>query len=44
MKFDRQKFILVSTKYISYLINIVIVGAVVGGVALWVKLLIASSR
>ncbi len=41
--FDRQKIILVATKYISYFINIVIVGVVGGGIFLWVKMLIASA-
>jgi hypothetical protein len=42
--FDRQKLILVTTKYASYLINIVIVGAVLSGIALWIHLLILSAK
>jgi hypothetical protein len=38
--FDKQKFILVSTKYISYAINLVIVLAVVGGIVFWIRSLI----
>jgi hypothetical protein len=42
--FDRQKFILVSTKYIAYVINIVIIAAVAFGVYMWIDMLIQSAK
>lgn len=44
MKIDREKIILVTTKYLSYLINIAIVGAVLGGAGMWVYLLYLSAK
>ncbi|HEY9687040.1 MAG TPA: hypothetical protein V6C52_08710 [Coleofasciculaceae cyanobacterium] len=44
MMFDRQKIILVSTKYISYFINIVIIMALVGGIYYWIQLLIQAAK
>ena len=42
--FNKQKLILVTTKYLSYLINILIVSAVVGGAAAWVYMLYLSAQ
>ena len=42
--FDRQKIILTINKYISYVINIVIVAAIVGFVVFWVQTLIQSAQ
>jgi hypothetical protein len=42
MKFDKQKIILVTTKYLSYLINTVIILGIGGLVAGWIYLLYKS--
>jgi large-conductance mechanosensitive channel len=42
--FDRQKVILTINKYISYLINILIVAALVGFIAFWIQTLIRSAQ
>jgi|GEM_PF-5533677 hypothetical protein len=44
MKIDREKIILVTTKYLSYLINIAIVGGLLGGAGTWVYLLYLSAK
>lgn len=41
--FDRQKIILFGTKYIAYLLNAVIILAVVGFIAMFVQTLIQSA-
>ena len=41
--FDRQKIILTSAKYVSYLVNIAIIAAVAFGVYLWIDMLIQSA-
>lgn len=42
--FDRQKIILFSTKCVAYLLNTVIILAVVGFVAMFVQMLIESAK
>lgn len=42
MKFDKEKVILIVTKYLSYLINTVILLAIAGFVAGWVYFLYKS--
>lgn len=42
--FDKQKFILVTTKYLAYLINIVILAVLAGGVVGWIFMLYKSSQ
>jgi hypothetical protein len=42
--FDRQKLVLITTKYLSYLINIAIVGAILGGAGTWIYLLYLSAQ
>ena len=44
MKIDRQQIILFIAKYFSYLINTLIVLAVVAGVAFWIHALIDSAK
>ncbi len=43
MKFDKQQIILFTTKYLSYLINIVIILAIAGAVGGWIYLLYQSA-
>ncbi len=42
--FDKQKFILISTKYLAYLINLGIVIAVLSGISMWIYLLYKSAQ
>ncbi|HEY9746533.1 MAG TPA: hypothetical protein V6C99_09990 [Oculatellaceae cyanobacterium] len=43
-KLDRQQIILTINKYISYVINILIVAALVGVIVFWVQTLILSAQ
>jgi len=44
MSFDKKKFVLVFTKYTSYFLNIVLVGAVLGIVYFWVTTLMIAAK
>ncbi len=43
MKLDKQQIILITTKYLSYFINIIIIAAIAGVVGGWIYMLYQSA-